>query len=732
MQTIENKIKKLRIALINIHGLVKGTGLEIGRDADNGGQTKYVYELAEFLSQHKDVEYVHLFTRLIDDQNLSSEYAVPIEIVNEKFDIRRIPFLGKKYRPKEQLWAGLDAYVNGVVQHIKLYDIFPNWIHSHYGDAGYVASELSTILNIPFAHTGHSLGFYKRKKLQEIGMLEEERERKFKFKERIAAEEKTLELSEFIVTSTEQEIETYKPYGNFNLGKYHAIPPGIDTRKFVPYYHLEQDSDKKKEEEQRKYWVAEAISKFLTNPHKPIILALSRPDRHKNLHTLIDVYGNDKELQSIANLVIFAGIRKDISQMPDSEKNVLTDLLLLMDKYDLYGKMAIPKKHDVENEVSIIYRYAAEKRGVFVNLTLHENFGLTIIESASSGLPVVVTRNGGPSEIIPTCQNGELVNPLDKNEIKKSIRNILTNENLWKNYSNNGALNIQKHYSWLSHVNHYVGLINENLLLSSGSGIKNQHYPNINIERLKRKVENLLVSDIDGTLIEPKLNNPGLKELKTYLTNHTEKIAFALASGRNVDLVKKVIEEEQLPLPDFIICSVGTEIYYTNGKDYILDKGWSTFLAGRWKREDIVNRLKGIPWIKMQEEIAQNPFKISYYYDKEKYNYEQLIKVLGTGWYKINIIPSHGEFLDFLPKRASKGNAIKFLCHKWAIPLSRVIAAGDSGNDIDMFRSSVKGIIVGNRSVELAEYKTTKKIYVAKSSASSGILEGLKHYKIIK
>jgi sucrose-phosphate synthase len=723
---------KLRIALINIHGLVKGSGLEIGKDADNGGQTKYVYELAEFLSQHKDVEHVHLFTRLIDDQNISSEYAVPIEIINEKLDIRRIPFLGKKYKPKEQLWAGLDSFVNGVVQHIKLHDIFPNWIHSHYGDAGYVASELSTILNIPFAHTGHSLGFYKQQKLQENGMLEEERERKFKFKERIAAEDKTLELSEFIVTSTEQEIETYKPYKNFHLGKYHAIPPGIDTTKFVPYYHVENDGVKQMEEQQRKYWVSEAISKFLTNPHKPIILALSRPDRHKNLHTLIEVYGKDKELQSIANLVIFAGIRKDISQMPESEKDVLTDLLLLMDKYDLYGKMAIPKKHDVENEVSIIYRFAAEKRGVFVNLALHENFGLTIIESASSGLPVVVTKNGGPSEIIPTCQNGELVNPLDENEIKKSLKNILTNEKQWKYYSNNGAINIQKHYSWLNHVNQYVALINENLSLSSGSGIKNQLYPNINIDRLKRKVENLLVSDIDGTLIEPKLNNPGLQELKAYLINRTEKMAFALASGRNLALVKKVIEEEQLPLPDFIICSVGTEIYYTNGKDYILDKGWSTFLAGRWKREDIANRLKGIPWLKLQDEEAQNPYKISFYYDKEKYNHEQLIKVLGTGWYKVNIIISHGEFIDIMPKRASKGNAVKFLCHKWAIPLSSVIAAGDSGNDIDMFRSSVKGIIVGNRSIELAQYVTTKTIYVAKSSASEGILEGLKHYKIIK
>lgn len=725
-------MKKLRISLINVHGLLKGSGLEIGRDADNGGQTKYVYELAEFLSQHEDVEHVDLYTRLIDDPILSSEYAVSVESINEKLDIRRIPFLGKKYRPKEQLWDGLDTFVNGIVHHIKTNNIFPDWIHSHYGDAGYVAAELSTILNIPFAHTGHSLGFYKKKKLLENGYKLEEIEKEYKFKARIAAEEKTLELSEFIVTSTEQEIETYKVYESFEFAKYHAISPGIDTRKFVPYYHQEQDNDVQMEETQRKYWVSESISKFLTNPHKPFILALSRPDKHKNLSTLIEVYGKDKELQSIANLVIFAGIRKDISKMPESEKNVLTDLLLLMDKYDLYGKMAIPKKHDVENEVSIIYRYAAEKRGVFVNLTLHENFGLTVIESASSGLPVVVTKNGGPSEIIPTCQNGILVNPENEDEIKKAIRTILTDENQWKYFSNNGAINIQKHYSWLSHVNQYVDLVNENLSLSSGAGIKKQNYANINTDRLKNKVENLLVSDIDGTLIEPKLNNPGLEELKSYLANRSEKMAFAMASGRNLALVKKVIEDEHFPLPDFVICSVGTEIYYTNGKEYILDKGWATFLAGRWKREDIVNKLKAIKWIKLQEEEAQNPYKISYYYEKENYNHEELIKALGRGWYKINIIPSHGEFIDFIPKRASKGNAIKFLCRKWAIPLSNVIAAGDSGNDIDMFRGSIKGIIVGNRSEELADYETTKSIYVAKSSASSGVLEGLKHYKVIK
>jgi len=34
----------LFILLISIHGLIRGENLELGRDADTGGQTKYVLE----------------------------------------------------------------------------------------------------------------------------------------------------------------------------------------------------------------------------------------------------------------------------------------------------------------------------------------------------------------------------------------------------------------------------------------------------------------------------------------------------------------------------------------------------------------------------------------------------------------------------------------------------------------------------------------------------------------
>lgn len=45
------------------------------------------------------------------------------------------------------------------------------------------------------------------------------------------------------------------------------------------------------------------VMKFLTNPHKPMILALSRPDPKKNITTLLKAFGECRPLKDLANLV---------------------------------------------------------------------------------------------------------------------------------------------------------------------------------------------------------------------------------------------------------------------------------------------------------------------------------------------------------------------------------------------------------------------------------------------
>jgi sucrose-phosphate synthase len=150
----------------------------------------------------------------------------------------------------------------------------------------------------------------------------------------------------------------------------------------------------------------------------------------------------------MANLAIFAGIRKDIDTMEDNERDVLTQMLLLMDKYDLYGRMAIPKRHDFEYEVPALYRIAADSRGVFVNPALTEPFGLTLLEASATGLPIVATNDGGPNDIMRNCHNGILVDPTDPAAIAAALKKLIADPEQWEACSKNGILNVREHYTW--------------------------------------------------------------------------------------------------------------------------------------------------------------------------------------------------------------------------------------------------------------------------------------------
>ena len=100
MQPPDNK---LYILLISVHGLIRGHHLELGCDADTGGQTKYVVELAHALGKHPDVGRVDLLTRSIFDEKISDDYSEEIEEISDKVRIVRIECGDELYIPKEQL-----------------------------------------------------------------------------------------------------------------------------------------------------------------------------------------------------------------------------------------------------------------------------------------------------------------------------------------------------------------------------------------------------------------------------------------------------------------------------------------------------------------------------------------------------------------------------------------------------------------------------------------------------
>ncbi|MBT8370809.1 MAG: glycosyltransferase, partial [Deltaproteobacteria bacterium] len=296
------------IQIFSVHGLLRSENMELGRDADTGGQIKYVVELANALSRRDDVRKVELFTRLVVDKSVSEDYAKSIEKVNDKFRIVRIQCGGRKYIRKELLWPHLDEYVDKTIKFIKRQKAIPDIVHGHYPDGGYVAMQLAEIFGVPFIYTGHSLGRTKLQRLMRDGMKKAEIIKKYKIDYRIQNEEAILKEADLVVTSTSQEIkEQYGQYKNKDLPKFKLIPPGLDLNKFYPYYRdMLPEAEKNEVQMYAQASVLDELNRFFMHPDRPLILSLCRPDKRKNITGLIEAYGEDLELQSMANLAVFA------------------------------------------------------------------------------------------------------------------------------------------------------------------------------------------------------------------------------------------------------------------------------------------------------------------------------------------------------------------------------------------------------------------------------------------
>ncbi len=715
---------KLYVQLYNIHGLFRGQNLELGRDADTGGQTKYVLELAEFLSQCRRIRKVEVVTRRIADKTVSSDYAVTKEQVNDKFSIVRIRCGGNRYLRKEQLWDHLEEFVDRSIKHLKSGGELPDIIHSHYADAGYVCTELTKFFGVPFVHTGHSLGRNKLKNLLVDGMPREEIERKYKISRRIDAEENIIYYADRIITSTSQEIE--KQYGLYNSTrkeKFVVIPPSIDVDRFYAYNEKREWDDETKPVRMN---LRENLWRFFTNMNKPIILSICRPEKRKNISGLIQAFGEDKELQRKANLAIFAGIRKDISKMPEIEQNVLTEILLQMDKYNLYGKMAIPKKHDVKNEIPELYRIAAETRGVFVNSAFNEPFGLTLIEAASTGLPIVATDDGGPRDIVGNLENGILVNVEKTKNISDAVHKILDDETVWNTFSNNGITKIRSFYSWSAHIDKYNQTLQELYKTRKAN-------PKTFIRTGKKlfSFKKMIVLDIDDTITG---DDDAMRELGDILARVRGNIGFGVATGRTIGSALEKIKEINFPFPDVLISSVGSELYYHKGEDeYTFSTGWERHISSQWRRDKVKKVMDTFDDLIYQPEENQRDYKISYDLDEDwDMDLSRIHAALSRHKLRANAILSHNAYLDILPFRASKGKAIRYLAYRWNIPYANICVAGDSGNDQDMLTGELFGIVVANHDDVLNPLRGRRRIYFSPEKYARGVIDGLHFYNFLE
>ncbi|MDH5218187.1 MAG: HAD-IIB family hydrolase, partial [Gammaproteobacteria bacterium] len=639
---------------------------------------------------------------------IDDDYAAPLEKLADNLSIVRIDAGSDAYIPKEQLWDHLDVFADNLVNYLREKGTLPDILHSHYADAGYVGANVANQLGIPLIHTGHSLGRVKRHRLLASGLSAQEIEERYSMTRRIEAEEIVLATAERVITSTKQEIrEQYELYDHYQPDQMRVIPPGTNLKLFMPPVGDELESP-----------LYADIVRHLKEPDKPIILALSRPDKRKNIVALIDAFGQSAKLQDLANLVIVAGNRDDIDELDEGAQEVFHELLVAIDRYDIYSKVSMPKHH-LREQVSLFYRIAAASGGVFVNPALTEPFGLTLIEAAASGLPIVATEDGGPRDIIANCRNGFLIDPLESSSIQTALITLLEDRKTWQDCVKQGLMGVCEHYSWQAHAERYLSLVRPIVERS-------EVLTRVPMRRRKELYrDRAIVSDLDQNLVG---DEDALRQLIDVLQQHRKSNKFAIATGRRFDSALRMMKKYNIPEPDILITSGGTEIYYA--PKYSADVAWSKHIDYHWSPHKVKSILAGLPGLKPQPKSEQSRYKISYYIDPETApNIEQINSLLHKEEQSVHIQMAFGQYLDVMPIRASKGLALRYVADRWQIPLEKVFVAGGSGADEDMMRGNTLAAVVANRHhEELSQLVDIERVYFASKPFASGILESLEYY----
>ena len=236
----------------------------------------------------------------------------------------------------------------------------------------------------------------------------------------------------------------------------------------------------------------------------------------------------------------------------------------------------------------------------------------------------------------------------------------------------------------------------------------------------------LIATDLDGTFVgDPQAT----VKLSRLIEQNRDRCKIAFVTGRHKELTFELIEEQKLILPDYLIASVGTEIYVA--PDYDLDSDWRTELRPHWDREAVESILSDIPELTPQP--LQFEFKQSYYLtENAEHVIAEMERRMTAAGLRYKIIYSSDRDLDVLAGKGGKGSVLRFLQKKLSLSEDQILVCGDSGNDLEMLAEGFLGVAVGNAKRELREAHLPPTVYRAQAECAGGIIEAIEHFGFFK
>lgn len=382
-------------------------------EPDIGGQSVYEKELAKALAE-LGCE-VDTYTRHYGEKPLFEEPTQGNRVI-------RIPCGGNDFIRKEELGEYLPEFANNMLAYMKEHNNEYEVIHSHYWDGGALALLIRDKLGIPLIFTSHSLGKLKQLRLPD--------EVKYNYNVRIQAEFDVMNEAELLIVLTDVEKTHIMDYYSIDSDKMRIVSPGVDTDVFHPRNLENIDNNSILKEE-------DGVDTDL------IVFTTGRLDSRKGFTHLMKCVKNvAHEVGKHGKTVkfLFPAGPKNIGKSGRIVRKKLKKIVA-NDGVEEHVKFF---QHLDQDELARYYSAA----DVFACPSRYEPFGLVIVEALACGTPVIATTKGGPREILTEGVDGFLVNPSDTELMEKRLLQILLDDNLRKQMSQNALTTACNGFSW--------------------------------------------------------------------------------------------------------------------------------------------------------------------------------------------------------------------------------------------------------------------------------------------
>ncbi len=237
----------------------------------------------------------------------------------------------------------------------------------------------------------------------------------------------------------------------------------------------------------------------------------------------------------------------------------------------------------------------------------------------------------------------------------------------------------------------------------------------------------VLATDLDGTFLGG--SEEDRDHLYDWVRKHRDSVGLIFVTGRDPEFIADLCASGRVPWPDYVVGDVGTTIAHVDPTQGITPlPELEADIASIWgdRGATVRLRLARHPGLTVQE----TPFRYRVSYDMDPDIFDQsavdVVEQLGA-----DALISDNRFFDVLPRGISKGPSLVRLIDHLGVEPSRVLAAGDTLNDLSMLVAGTPAVAVGGSEEALLHaLPDEERIHRARAIGAAGIMEAIKVFAL--